>query len=501
MKPGSFNNSFGNSSFDSSFSNSSYENSSYGNDSYSNNSFTNGSYGNSTFCSSSSNDNGYYNSSCYDNGTDYNETLNATTDDYYPYGDEYYPYDDAYYGDYYYLEIYQFEIVTMGYLRTILIFLTAITNMLVCGFFLKHKNRGKVTNVLFINIAISDTMTGLTLLPNSLAIYAADYTDVSKNWCLAYMIMRLYVSRVFHTVSIWQTVILSVQRYICVCHPFISGRICTYWKTIISIGVSYILAAILHVYQLTDVKLGFNMLCQWEAEQPCSKTCAYLWSCIAFQHFLPCFLLLGLTTKTLVELKRAQRRVSTMSHKSNSSSRFNRDRIITITAILIVVCFLIPELPHGIYKLVLVILLHNRDFDTLPPFENHVIVCIYEFLLIISFNVNFWIYCTMMHDFRRTIVRLVTCGMIKLRKGASRIRSFSQSSRKSILSRSSSNGSRHRVFSRTTSLHSTTSDNVHHTTIPLTSTKCTETNNDLHNNTLTTDHNHEHDMELENDVF
>lgn len=419
-----------------------------------------------------SGDNGFYSTTSFTGG--YNFTPDAYT---VPYNDSnngtaWYDnyYSEEYYYDYYYLEIFQFEIITMGYIRPILIIITTLTNVLVCAFFLTQKNRGKATNLLFISISFSDTMTGIALLPNSLAVYAADYTDVSKGWCLAYMITRFYVSRVFHTVSVWQTVILSIQRYMCVCHPFISNRICTFWKTFVSICITYVLAALLHIYHLLDDKVG-HARCRWNLEVPCGVTCIYLWFCIAVQHFLPCLLLLGLTIKTLQELKKAQRRVSTMSHRSNSSTRFTRDKIITITAILIVVCFLIPELPHGIYKVVFVIIEHIGNRNILNPYRNHVILCIYEISLIISFNANFWIYCAMMHDFRRMSVRIVTCGMVRLRRGVSRLRSISQSSRRSNVSRTSSNVSRQRVFSRTTSLHSTTSDVVNHTTIPLTPTK------------------------------
>lgn len=391
--------------------------------------------------------------------------------DYYSYDYNYSYYD--YYNntyDYYYFEIYPFEIITLGFVQPILVILTTLTNLFVVSFFLTRKNRGKATSLLFVSIAFSDTMTGLTLIPNAVEVYAKDYTDFSAEWCNIYMTLRFYVSRVFHTVSVWQTVVLSIQRYMCVCHPFISGRVCTFWKTFISIVVMYCVAIILHVYHLLKNKLGISR-CRWQIEIPCEESCVYLWFCVTLQHFLPCVLLLGLTIITLNELRKAQRRLSTMSHKT-SARRSSRDRIISITATLIVICFLIPELPHGIYKLVFVIFKHLGNYDGLSPFQNHVIICIYELALIISFNANFWIYCFMMHDFRHKLLKLLTCGTFK--KNCARLRSWSWSSKggsiRTNLSRTSSNTSRNRVLSRTTSLHSAASDNIH-AVIPLTPTR------------------------------
>lgn len=394
-----------------------------------------------------------------DDGTEYSTSLINTTGDY---GDYYYYYD-------YYFEIYPFEINTLGIVLPILVGLTTLSNVFVAGFFLTRKDRGKSTNLLFVSIAFSDTMTGITLLPNAFGVYAKNLTLMSKETCNMYMLLRFYFSPVFHTVSVWQTVVLCIQRYLCVCHPFISGRICTFRNTFISIVVMYILAIVLHVYHLLDNKIG-HLRCRWRTETPCKESCMYLWFCVVLQHLLPCILLVVLTLITILKLATAQKRVSTMAHRSRSANRSARDKIITYTAALIVVFFLLPEFPHGVYKLVFVIYKHSSG--SIPAYYNHIIISIYELFLTVSFCANFWIYCCMMRDFRRKLLELITCGSIKL--SFDRLRSFSASSKRgsvrTTLSRSSSNASRNRVFSRTTSLHSTASENIH-AVIPMTPTR------------------------------
>ena len=387
---------------------------------------------------------------------------NCSSDEYFD-GYGCYPYDDEYEYDYpNTLTVYDFELVTLGYVRPALVILTTLANIFVVGYFLRSKSRGKATSLLFVSIAISDTLTGLILLPNSIYIFALEHSDLSEEWCQAYMYMRLYFSRVLHTVSIWQTVLLGMQRYICVCHPFISGRLCTFWKTFVAICVIYAMAFTLHIYHLVDNKLGHNQ-CRWKTENPCMQSCVYIWFCVALMHFVPCTTLMYMTSKTLRGLSKARRRISSMV-PGVPSQRSARDKVITVTATLVVIVFLIPEFPYCVYRLAFVIKKHAGD--PFKIFDNHVFLCAYELILIISFHCNFWIYCVMMRDFRQALKRLATCGILK--RGMSRLRSFSRSSRSSVsgsvmttVSRTSSVASRHRILSNMTSIHSVHSETAH----------------------------------------
>lgn len=399
------------------------------------------------------------------NDTTTNNNLSVTNET----APEYLIYEDYSVGYYDYpstLEVFDFEHIALGYVRPALIALTTLANIFVVGYFINSKNRGKATSLLFVSIAVSDTLTGLILLPNSIYVYALGHEDLSEEWCNGYMYMRLYFSRVLHTVSIWQTVLLGIQRYMCVCHPFFSGRCCTFWKTFVAICMMYVMAFVLHTYHLTDNKLGHTQ-CRWKTEEPCTISCVYIWFCVSLMHSVPCMTLIYLTVKTLRGLAKARRRVSSMV-PGMPSQRSARDRVITVTATLVVIVFLIPEMPYCVYRTAFVIKKHLNDPFT--TFQNHVLLCVYEYVLIVSFHCNFWIYCIMMRDFRRAIKQLTICGVLK--RGMSRLRSFSRSSRSSVsgsvvttVSRTSSIASRHRILSNMTSVHSVHSD-VTHAVVP-----------------------------------
>ncbi|XP_052784840.1 sex peptide receptor-like [Mya arenaria] len=387
----------------------------------------------------------------------------ASTVYYYP-EEEYYDYQDMYNTtDSYSLVVYEFEKVTLGYVRPILVLCTILANICVVTYFLTSNRRGRASTLLFVNIAISDTLTGVALLPNSFSVYLSGEHFLSKFECDTYMILKMYFARVFHTVSIWQTVFLGVQRYICVCHPLKTKRICTFWKTFVSVVVMYALAFIMHIYQLVDKKAKFDE-CKWESDYPCEDACLYMWICITFMHFLPGIVLLTLTIITILALRKAQRRASTiMSHRKNKT-RNSKEKIITITAFLIVVCFLIPEIPYGAYKLYIMLSISIESVQLPAAKLNHTMISVYEILLLVSFHANFWIYCAMMYEFRHALVRVVTLDIFK--RGFARQLSSSTSSIhtndgfQSFAWRSSSISNRKRVLSRNTSVHSNTSEEV-----------------------------------------
>ncbi|KAH3805962.1 hypothetical protein DPMN_134272 [Dreissena polymorpha] len=329
------------------------------------------------------------------------------------YGNEYYDLEtggDDYY-DVYYLTLFDFEVITLGRVRPIIILVVALANIFVVSYFLADKRRGKPTNLLFVSIAFSDTMTGIALLPNSFNVYIPNNDKLSAVACNTFMVWKFYIAIAFHTASIWQTVFLGIQRYLCVCHPLIFGRICTFWKTMVAIIVIYILSFLMHIYQLINV-ITHNYTnsheCEWRADYPCKNACLYMWICVIFQHFLPVFLLIGLTIQTLISLHKAHRQASlNMSDKVNKIRR-SKERIITITAVLIVICFLVPDVPYGIYKLYVLIGIYRPTSVKLDVETHHIMSSAYEIALLVSFHVLFWIYCTMISDFRRALIHVFT---------------------------------------------------------------------------------------------
>lgn len=326
-------------------------------------------------------------------------------DSYGPYGgsglEDYYGYDDYEYVDHIY-HIFDFEVPIYGYIWPALVIFTTCCNGLVIGSFLRKRMRN-ATNLILVFIAVSDSLTGLVTLPATFHIYTEGNFILTKDWCETAMITRLYISRAFHTVSVLETLLLGVYRFLQIRYPDKARTCCTVPRTVFALVLIYLFSFSLHVYHAFDIKAAFGM-CQWTIKEPCGWTCVYIWLTLLLCHLLPSLILVILAINMV-------KAVNDVTRQSQVNKRQQNQRNITIVVILIVVIFLVPELPYGIFYLITVSLRHagKRIF---PLQTNRLIHCIYEILLMISFHLNFWVYCVMIRSFRsciKSLLRFVMC--------------------------------------------------------------------------------------------
>ncbi|KAH3827435.1 hypothetical protein DPMN_129372 [Dreissena polymorpha] len=158
------------------------------------------------------------NISAYENGPDPGQHINHNDTD--PTFDD----DSNSFDDYYHEHVNSiFEIVIYGYILPVLVIISSLCNCLVIGGFLRKHIRTSA-NIILVLIAISDSLTGLVTLPATFYVYSREQMLLSKDWCNATMITRLYIARAFHTISVWETVLLWFQRFLHVRHPAVANR-------------------------------------------------------------------------------------------------------------------------------------------------------------------------------------------------------------------------------------------------------------------------------------
>ncbi|KAH3827439.1 hypothetical protein DPMN_129376 [Dreissena polymorpha] len=343
------------------------------------------------------------NISAYENGPGLDQHSNHNDTD--PtFDDDSYSFDDYYHEHVY--SIFDFEIVIYGYIWPVLVIFTCLCNCLVIVGFLR-KNMRTSTNIILVLIAISDSLTGLVTLPATFYVYSSEQMLLSKDWCNATMITRLYIARAFHTISVWETVLLGFQRFLHVRHPAVANRWCTMKKTIGIVAVMYVLSFLLHMYHAFDIKTS-DGFCHWELKEPCGWGCAYIWASFILGHAIPCVALVAFTT---LMLRSVSQRPGSKSVDNNVRRRREQNRNMTIAVLLIVVIFLIPELPYGLFYLLTMILIHSGQ-KILPLRTNRIIHATYELALVLSFHLNFWVYCVMIRSFRsgiKTLFKMARC--------------------------------------------------------------------------------------------
>jgi len=83
------------------------------------------------------------------------------------------------------------------------------------------------------------------------------------------------------------------------------------------------------------------------------------------------------------------------------NKRALESRRISAIVVIVVIVFLIPEVPHMIF-LIVFMSRHHTDAST-SLHTNRTVTCVYELLVICTFNANFWIYLAMNRKFRERL--------------------------------------------------------------------------------------------------
>ena len=371
-----------------------------------------------------------------DYGVFENITNVTTMNDSYEYDPNYY-YDDDY--DVFSYEGFDFERPIYVYLWEILVILTTIFNVIVIVVFVRLGVQS-ATHAVLVAIAISDSLTGLVTLPTYIYAYSKyepgdgnkkDAYALEKDWCNAFMISKFFLSKWFHTASVWLTLMLSIQRYVCVAVPLKAKMIFTSRKTLFCIATVFVVSPFLHIYHLFHSKTSSGM-CQWDLSDHWGLV--YLWITVFLMHLIPCTVLVIFTVMMIYCLfsATAQLRNGNKTTKGSIQRRDDLNRRLSIIVSTIVIVFLIPEIPYGIFQLYTVIRMHAGK-TILDLHTNRAFHAVYEILLVFSYHANFWVYTILNKTFRSELkktFRDLVDSVYKIFRKRPRSASVSSASRK-----------------------------------------------------------------------
>lgn len=354
---------------------------------------------------------------------------------------------------------FHFEQPLYLYSWTVLVIITFLANIIIITILVQKKMRNP-TNTALVAIAITDSLTGLVTLPTYIMAYsnfesAADYSDymylhfdidrnetghfgevtdssykdtyenspvnnnntdygsydnthhlvephsvfiLTPSLCEWFMISKFFLSQSFHTMSIWLTLYLGIQRCCYVKLPFASQNVFTVRNTVIACVSIVILSPILHIYHVFNRKHSDHGVCEWRLEKECSAGCAYLWISLLLKQLLPCFILVIVTVIFVVSLVRGNEALQ----GKVSQQRSEDNRRVSFIVLIVMVFFMIPEVPYGVFLFYVVISGHTNTHMDLET--NRMIHAIYEVLMVISFHSNFWIYTILNKRFRSLLM-------------------------------------------------------------------------------------------------
>lgn len=332
-----------------------------------------------------------------------------------------------------------------GYLMPILLIVTIVFNTLIVVVLSKRHMRTP-TNVVLLSMALCDLFT--LLVPAPWLIYMYTFGNHYKPlWpvsvCYAWDVMHDVIPNMFHTASIWLTLALAVQRYIYVCHAPLARKFCTL-PNVHKCLLYILLAASLHQstklfdHDYTEVEIIWrnnqtvsvcnSILAQWVHQyitEDIYYTTYYSFR-IIFVHLVPCIALVVLNLLLFRALKQAQQRRDALLNKNNlnqpgkksSECKKLRDsNCTTLMLIVVVTVFLIVETPVAVVTILHV--LSSLYFPNVLDYHfAHILILFTNFFIMLSYPINFAIYCGMSRQFRETFKELFVRGAVTNRNGA-----------------------------------------------------------------------------------
>nr|CAH7747403.1 unnamed protein product [Callosobruchus chinensis] len=320
-----------------------------------------------------------------------------------------------------------------------LLLVTMVANTLIVVVLSKRHMRTP-TNVVLMAMALCDMFT--LLVPSPWLIYMYTLGNHYKplwpvGWCYAWNVMHEIIPNMFHTASIWLTLALAVQRYIYVCHAPLARKFCTLPNVYKCLANVMILAALHQGFRLIEteyktvdivwhnktVHVCVRYTTSWVKEYITENVyfITYFMFRVLFVHLIPCVMLVILNLLLFRALKQAQQRRDILLSKKNQKNECKKLRdsnCTTLMLIVVVSVFLVVEVP-----LVVVTMLHvisSTFIEFLDYYVANTLILFTNFFIILSYPINFAIYCGMSRQFRETFKDLFIKGAPSTRNGSSR---------------------------------------------------------------------------------
>lgn len=292
-----------------------------------------------------------------------------------------------------------------GFVIPALAVVILITNAVVIAVFKRQKTYG-ASQAGLVGVAVSDTLTMLFPAPFYFVENCLQYEIpcdfiTMKNW------ISLFLPTITHTASIWLTLVLVTQRYMYVCHPFVARKVCTLRNTTYLIILTYMLAILMHLSRFIVSERVYlsETTCAYLISEYIDVNAyliSYLFIRIILIQFVPCISLIVLNAKMLYGLRSIiNKKIEMNCNSENSSSAVAENRRVTIMIVCMAAITLLVELPVGIIQCLYVdIYLSGATFD---PYDLQISERIVNLLIILSYPLNFLLFCSMSSEFKQTL--------------------------------------------------------------------------------------------------
>jgi len=325
-----------------------------------------------------------------------------------------------------------YVVLINGIVSPILVGVTLLTNVCVC-LVLVRPNMRSATNTLLVAMAVSDTLTGICPLPAYFRFFSggdgAHLEWVPYHWCAAFYFLTDHLPTIFHTASVWLTVALAAQRYVYVCHAIDARRWCTIENSLRAVAVIYVVAVLYQLCRFVEMRYTPVELPS-RIDQTGNTTVVgcigefwpillpyvdayfntYYWFRVIAVHLVPCSALVALNAALVMAMRRAQARHRQLvaQNRKSESRRLAESNLTTMMLVAVVGVFLVVEFPLAVI-FIIVIVENTWTLTIIEPDRMATASLFVNLFILLSYPLNFFIYCGMSRQFRGTLCDLLHC--------------------------------------------------------------------------------------------
>ena len=283
-----------------------------------------------------------------------------------------------------------------------------------------HQKHRLTTTVMLQTLAVADTLILLcSLLVRSLIVVQTELHLLGRfHDVYPYIFICLYpVVYFLRLADTWLTTLLTIDRYIAVCHPLRAQRICTLVRTYKNMAVVVALALVFSIprffeYHLADNRYGFDKtdLLKKYVYIIVYRICLFF----VFMYLIPVATLVYLNSRLLWELRMSDRFRAVLRQASGATGRLKKQpapasrksvTVIVVTVVLVcIVCNVTALISHLFWSLH-VCFQSFRYLETARRYMSH----ISNIMININSAVNFFIYCLCSRNFRAELRRVFGC--------------------------------------------------------------------------------------------
>lgn len=312
-----------------------------------------------------------------------------------------------------------YAIPVYGYMSSTVICVTLVTNGLVLSV-LVQKHMRTPTNVILGFIAVSDMFHSALALPFDVFLSMPEHykEHVPYEWCIGYYYAFRSFPAIFHTASMWQTMFVTIQRYIYIQYSAQGKKWCKL-SNILCINLTIYLVAFLphgiyfFINDITPVVLlsqlipnttviGCNVTKKlwYEANKKVIEN-VYLWFRVICIKLIPCVILFVLNTLLIGNLNTARKRRKRLLSGERARSESRSSSRTTFMLVIMVAVFLLVEIP-GAIDTMLYVIQFTWGVSIYQGQTDQVVPIVINFLVVLSSSCNFFIYCGMNRQFWET---------------------------------------------------------------------------------------------------